>query len=172
MAQLSTTLRDAPPRGTCRSFLMAGTLRVRTAEKTTLKPWGSLSVRRPKLPASAFGLAQSLRRWGALSIPTPELPASASGIGMGRLTCYAWHAPCVTACHPATRTTLIAHSRPPRLCTYAVVMPSSPMLRGGSNHYDGSNGIELYINDAWLLIDVFNDDMTVVGDGMPLRLHE
>ena len=43
--------------GTCRSFLMAGTLRVRTAEKTTLKPWGSLSVRRPKLPASAFGLA-------------------------------------------------------------------------------------------------------------------
>ena len=51
-------------------------------------------------------------------------------------------------------------------------MPSSPMLRGGSNHHDGSNGIELYINDVWLLIDVFNDDMTVVGDGMPLRLHE
>ena len=46
------------------------------------------------------------------------------------------------------------------------------MLGGGSNHHEGSNGIELYINDIWLLIDVFNDDMTVVGDGMPLRLHE
>ena len=46
------------------------------------------------------------------------------------------------------------------------------MLRGGSNHHDGSNGIELYINDIWLLIYVCNDDMTVVGDGMPLRLHE
>ena len=165
MAQLSTTLRDAPPRGTCRFILMAGTLRVRTAEKTTLKPWGSLSVRRPKLPVSAFGLApgrftcyatshrlsslqashavaQSLRRWGALSIPTPELPASVSGIGMGRLTCYAWLKPCATACHPSTRATLIAHSSPPRLCTYADVMPSSPMLGGGSNHHDGSNGIE------------------------------
>ena len=156
MAQLSTTLRDAPPWGTCRLILMVGTLRVRTAEKTTLKPWGSLSVRRPKLPASAFGLApgrftcsaQSLRRWGALSIPTPELPASASGIGMGRLTCYAWPRPCATACHPTTRATLIAHSSPPRLCTYALVMPSSPMLRGGSNHHEGSNGIELYINDV------------------------
>ncbi|MBP5688959.1 MAG: hypothetical protein J6X22_10030 [Muribaculaceae bacterium] len=93
-------------------------------------------------------MAQSLHRWGALSIPTPELPASASGIGMGRLTCYAWLKPCVTACHPSTRATLIAHSRPPRLCTYAVVMPSSPMLGGGSNHRDGSNGIELYINDV------------------------
>ena len=57
MAQLSTTLRDAPPRGTCRSFLMAGTLRVRTAEKTTLKPWGSLSVRRPKLSHPVASLA-------------------------------------------------------------------------------------------------------------------
>ena len=46
------------------------------------------------------------------------------------------------------------------------------MLGGGSNHRDGSNGIELYINDIWLLIYVCNDDMTVVGDGMPLRLHE
>ncbi|MBR5639430.1 MAG: hypothetical protein IKW83_06655 [Muribaculaceae bacterium] len=93
-------------------------------------------------------MAQSLRRWSALSIPTPELPASASGIGMGRLTCYAWLKPCATACHPSTRATLIAHSSPPRLCTYAVVMPSSPMLGGGSNHRDGSNGIELYINDV------------------------
>ena len=117
-------------------------------------------------------MAQSLRRWGDLSIPTPELPASASGIGMGRLTCYAWHAPCVTACHPATRATLIAHSSPPRLCTYADVMPSSPMLKGGSNHHEGSNGIELYMNDIWVKIKVCNDDMTVVGDGLPLRLHK
>ena len=56
-------------------------------------------------------------------------------------------------------------------------MPSSPMLRGGSNHHEGSNGIELYIielyiNDIWLLIDVCNGDKTVVGDEMPLRLHE
>ena len=117
-------------------------------------------------------MAQSLRRWGALSIPTPELPASASGIGMGRLTCYAWPRPCVTACHPSTRATLIAHSSPPRLCTYAPVMPCPRCSEGGSNHHDGSNGIEQYINDIWLLIDVCNDDMTVVGDGMPLRLHE
>ena len=92
-------------------------------------------------------LTPSLTRCGTIaaqverpSIPTPELPASASGIGMGRLTCYAWHTPCVTACHPSTKATLIAHSSPPRLCTYAVVMPSSPMLRGGSNHREGSNG--------------------------------
>ena len=51
-------------------------------------------------------------------------------------------------------------------------MPSSPMLRGGSNHHEGSNGIEQYINDIWLLIYVCNDDMTVVRDGMPLRLQE
>ena len=51
-------------------------------------------------------------------------------------------------------------------------MPSSPMLRGGSNHRDGNNGIELYMNDIWVMIKVCNDDMTVVGDGLPLRLHE
>ena len=46
------------------------------------------------------------------------------------------------------------------------------MLRGGSNHHEGSNGIELNTNDIWLLIDVCNDDKTVVGDEMHLRLHE
>ena len=51
-------------------------------------------------------------------------------------------------------------------------MPSSPMLGGGSNHHEGSNGIEQYINDVWLLIYVCNDDMTVMRDEMPLRLHE
>ena len=223
MAQLSTTLRDAPPRGTCRSFLMAGTLRVRTAEKTTLKPWGSLSVRRPKLPASAFGLApgrftcsatshrltpfpcgdQSFLRQRLVSHPVASLAplrltalthskldmlwhnrcaggatfpcrhpsflrqrrvsawvASLATLGRGHVLQHATqprgrhsshtqalhaYVPtlslCHRPCHPSTRATLIAHSSPPRLCTYALVMPSFPMLRGGSNHHDGSNGI-------------------------------
>ena len=43
--------------GTCRSLLMAGTLRVRTAEKTTLRRLRSLNVTRPESPASTAGLA-------------------------------------------------------------------------------------------------------------------
>ena len=168
MAQLSTTLRDAPHRGTCRLILMAGTLRVRTAEKTTLKPWGrgapfpcgdqsflrqrlvshpvaSLApLRLTALPHSKLDTLWHNRCAGGAPFPyrhpsfLRQRRVSAWVASLATLGC----SPCVTACHPTTRATLIAHSSPPRLCTYAVVMPSSPMLGGGSNHHDGSNGIE------------------------------
>jgi hypothetical protein len=66
MAQLSTPLRDAPPRGTCRLSLMAGTLRVRTAEKTTLRcgapfPCGDQSFLRQRLVSHPVASLAPLR---------------------------------------------------------------------------------------------------------------
>ena len=109
----SAALGVAPSKGTCRYTLMVGTLRVHTADKSSLCRFRSLNVTRPESPASTSGLTHGrhtcyryvsqplltpslsrcgtpLRRWGFLSVPTPELPASASGIGTGRFTCYAW----------------------------------------------------------------------------------
>ena len=149
--------------GTCRSLLMAGTLRVRTAEKTTLRRLRSLNVTRPESPASTAGLAHgryTCYRYVSPPHLTPSLArcsAIATQVGLPihtdtRASCVSvgyrhgsphllrWTSSWATACHPSTRATLIAHSKPLTLMYLRFRYAMSPMLRGGSYHYDGSNG--------------------------------
>ena len=151
MAQLSTAFRVAPSRGTCRSLLMSGTLRVRTAEKTTLRRLRSLDVTRPESPASTAGLAHG--RFTCSTLRLTALPHSELDT-LWRNRCaggapLTWRHPsllrqhrvsplvaslatldksCATACHPSTRATLIAHSRPLALMYLRSRYAMSPMI--------------------------------------------